>query len=119
MSLGLSVRLGCLVVFALGFPGISGVAQVQATEVDAENAMTIARRNNCLRCHAVDKRKKAPSYQEIAKKFNSKPDAEGRMLKHVTSFSTVKVDDKDEEHKEVQVKDDKELKNFVQWMLTR
>lgn len=90
-----------------------------AQEVDVENAMAIARKGSCLRCHAVDKRKKAPSYQEIGKKFSAKPDGEALLTKHVTGKNKVKVESSDEDHDPIPAKDEKEIKNFVRWVMTR
>jgi cytochrome c len=94
-------------------------APVLAEDVDVENAMAIARKGSCLRCHAVDKRKKAPSYQEIGKKFSAKPNGEALLTQHVTGKNMVKVENKDEDHDPIPAKDDKEVKNFVRWVMTR
>ncbi len=35
----------------------------------------LAQKNACLACHAVDKKLVGPAFQEVAKKYASKPDA--------------------------------------------
>jgi cytochrome c len=119
MSLLGCSRRGSRIAFASVFAVLAGVSELHAAEVDAENAMSVARRNNCLRCHAVEKRKKAPSYQEIGKKFGAKPDGEATLTKHVTGKNKVKVESSDEDHDPIPTKDEKEIKNFVRWVMTR
>ncbi len=90
-----------------------------ANAADAAAAETLARQNGCLKCHAVDKAKEAPSYKEIAAKYKGKPDAEDTLIKHITSAAKVKfADGHEEEHKVVKTKDPKELKNLVGWILS-
>lgn len=81
--------------------------------------MTTARRNGCLKCHAVDKRKKAPSYRDIASKYRDQPDGEALVMKHVMGTSTVKLAEGDEKHEPLDTKDTAELGNFVRWVLSR
>ncbi len=47
---------------------LAGLSPVQAA-VDDEAAKAIGKRNDCFKCHAVDKTKKGPSYKKIAAKF--------------------------------------------------
>ncbi len=104
---------------AAAFAALLPTAPAFAQEVDVENAMAIARKGSCLRCHAIDKRKKAPSYQEIGKKYSAKPDGEALLTKHVTGKNKVKIESSDEDHDPIPAKDDKEVKNFVRWVMTR
>lgn len=88
-----------------------------AQTVDADAAQTLARKGQCFRCHAIDKRKKAPAYKEIAQKYRGKPDAENKLLLHITGQSTVKVEDADEKHEAPPTKDPAELTNIIRWIL--
>ena len=56
-----------------------------AAGVDAEAAKALAKRNDCFKCHAVDKTKKGPSYQKIAAKFKGKADAESYIAGKIKS----------------------------------
>ena len=45
---------------------------VPAHAVDADAALALARQNNCLKCHAIDKDKDGPSYKKVAEKYKGK-----------------------------------------------
>ena len=91
--------------------------------VDADAALALARQNNCLKCHAVDKDKDGPSYKKVAEKFKGKPDAEAKLINHITSGEKAKFPDgHEEEHKIVKTsppKDMAQIKNLVQWILAQ
>lgn len=88
--------------------------------VDAAAAQALARKSDCLKCHAVDKTKKAPSYQKIAAKYKGKADAEAKLVDFVQKGAKVKLEDgTEEEHKVVQTKDAGEIKNIVGWILAQ
>ncbi len=94
--------------------------QVQALDVEAAKAL--ARQNNCLKCHAIDKEKDGPAYHAVAEKFKGKPNAEARLIEHITSGEKAKFPDgHEEEHKIVKTsppKDMEQIKNLVQWILS-
>jgi len=93
-------------------------ALAQAVNEDA--ATDLAKAGKCFRCHSVDKAKKAPSYKRIAAKYKGKADAEEKLLKHLSGTKSVKVEDGgDEEHEPPPAKDAADLKNLVNWILTR
>ena len=93
------------------------VAPAQA--VDEEAAENLAKANRCFKCHAIDKAKKAPPYKRIAQKYKGRADAEAALIKHLSGSQSVKVEDGgDEQHEPPPVKD-AELRNLVQWILTR
>ncbi|MBL8414611.1 MAG: c-type cytochrome [Propionivibrio sp.] len=88
--------------------------------VDDEAAKALGKRNDCFKCHAVDKAKKGPSYQKIAAKYKGKADAEEKLMKNLTTGPKVKLEDgTEEEHKIIDTKDPKELKNLIDWILSR
>ena len=69
-------------------------------EVDVEAAKALARQNNCLKCHAIDKDKDGPSYKSVAEKFKGKAGAEARLIDHIMSGEKAKFPDgHEEEHK--------------------
>lgn len=94
-----------------------------AQTVDAEAAKSLARQNNCFKCHAVDKDKDGPAYKKVAEKFKGKPDAETRLINHITSGEKAKFPDgHEEEHKIVKTsppKDMAQIKNLIDWILSQ
>ncbi len=97
-----------------------GFASSAFAAVDDEAAKATGKRNDCFKCHAVDKTKKGPSYQKIAAKFKGKPDAEEKIMKNITTGPKVKLEDgTEEDHKIIDTKDPKELKNLIDWILSR
>lgn len=101
------------------FFALAGLTPAQAA-VDADAAQALAKKNDCFKCHAVDKTKKGPALKKIAAKYKGKADGEDKVTKFVTSGQKVKLDDgKEEEHKIVDSKDPKQVKNLVQWILAQ
>lgn len=93
---------------------------VAADAVDEDAALALARREDCLKCHAVDKKKDGPSYKSVAAKYRDKPDAEEKLIKHLTTGPVVKTASGDEdEHRVPKTKDEKELRNIIRWILSR
>ena len=43
----------------------------------------LAKKNNCLACHAVDKKIVGPAYQDVAKKYAGQADAEATVAKNI------------------------------------
>jgi cytochrome c len=98
------------------------IACISATpaqaQVDEDAAVSLAKKGNCFKCHAVDKRKKAPSYKEIARKYSAKPSAEQDLYLHITGTPVVRIEDGDEPHSGPPTKDRKELDNLIRWILS-
>lgn len=90
---------------------------------DEEAAKALARQNKCLNCHSVDKDKDGPAYKKVAEKYKGKPNAEARLVEHVTTGEKAKFPDgHEEEHKIVKTSPPKDLaqvKNLVQWILAQ
>jgi cytochrome c len=98
--------------FALGFA-------VRAQAADEEAARALARQSNCFKCHAVEKKKEAPPWKEVAAKYKGKADAEAKLIHHITSGERVKFEDgHEEDHKIVASKDPAAIKNLVDWILS-
>jgi cytochrome c len=107
-------------VVALSMSASVAAADEAPVEIDAEAAETLARREDCLKCHGVEKSKEGPAFKKIAAKFKTKPDAAERVLKHIKSGDIVKLDNGDEEeHRIIKTTDEKELKNLIRWILSR
>ena len=90
-----------------------------ATAADETAALALAKKSKCLNCHAVDKKKDGPSYKETAAKYKGNPNAEAIITKHVTTNPTIKVDGKEEKHESLQTKSEADVRNVVQWILSR
>ena len=86
--------------------------------VDADAAQALLKKSDCLKCHAIDKKKDGPPYKEVAKKYKGKADAEDKLVKHITTSPMVEIDGKKEEHKSIKSKDAAELKNADQCILS-
>jgi len=88
--------------------------------VDADAASSLAKKSDCLKCHAVDKDKKASSFKSIAEKWKGKADAQAKVTESITKAPKVKMKDGTEEtHKVVASQDPAEIKNLVDWILSR
>jgi cytochrome c len=98
---------------------LAGLTPAQAA-VDEAAAQALAKKNDCFKCHAVDKTKKGPSYKKIAAKYQEKKLGEQDAIKQMTEGKKVKLEDgTEEDHKIIDTKDPKELKNLAQWILSR
>lgn len=100
---------------ALTTLGLSG----STLAMDEAAAESLARKSGCFKCHAIEKKKDGPPYKEIAAKWKGKADAEQKLTTHVTTAPKVKIEGKEEEHEQLKSKDPAEVKNVVQWILSR
>ena len=91
------------------FSTVVFVSSSAVAGVDADAAKALAKRNDCFKCHAIDKTKKGPSYKNIAAKFKGKAEGEEKLIKHFTAGET---------HMIIDTKDMKEMKNLAQWILS-
>jgi cytochrome c len=90
-----------------------------ASAADEEAAKALARQNNCFKCHGITKAKDGPSWTSVAEKFKGKPEAEERLIKHVTTGEMAKFPDGHEEHhKIINTKDMGQIKNLIDWILS-
>jgi cytochrome c len=94
-----------------------------AQAVNEEAAKTLARDNNCFKCHAVSKDKDGPAYKKVADKYRGKADAQDKLVHHITSGEKAKFPDGHEEaHKIVKTdppNDMAQIKNLVDWVLAQ
>lgn len=104
---------------AVGVVLVLLLAPLAARALDADAAQALVKKSDCLKCHAIDKKKDGPSYKETAAKYKGKPDAEQKLFTHVTTNPKVKVDGKEEEHTSLKTKDEAEIRNVIQWILSR
>jgi cytochrome c len=105
------------IVVALGAVVAMGASvAVRADDAAVESLM---KKSNCMKCHAVDKKKDGPPFKETAAKYKGKPDAEAKLYTHLTTNPKVKVDGKEEEHDNLKTKNDAEIKEVVKWILAK
>lgn len=98
---------------------LSLTAPVAADTVDPVEAESLAKKSNCFKCHHIDRKKESTPWREIARKYRGKPDAEEKLVRHVTLGEKVKFDDGHEEnHKIVKSRDPVQIKNLVGWILS-
>lgn len=105
-----SLVAASLCAFALSGP---------AHAADEAAALALAKKSDCLKCHSVDKKKDGPSYKEVAAKYKGKADAEAKLYTHLTTSPKVKIDGVEEEHTSLKTKNEAEVRNVVQWILSR
>lgn len=90
---------------------------------DADAAKSLARQNGCFKCHSAEKDKDGPAWNKVAAEFrkNGKTQAENeqRLITHITSGEKAKFPDgHEEEHKIIKTKDQAQIKNLIQWILS-
>ncbi len=109
---------GAVVGVALVLSTLAGPACAQGFDADA--AQALAKKNDCMKCHSIEKDKKAPSYKKIAAKYKGKPDGEEKAIKNITTGQKVKLEDgTEEDHKIINTKDPAAIKNIVNWILAQ
>jgi len=88
--------------------------------VDSIAAKKLARKESCLRCHDVVRKKEGPSYQAVAYKYKGKADAQAELVEHITSGHKVKLSDgHEEDHKVTKTKDPAQIANLIGWILAQ
>jgi cytochrome c len=86
---------------------------------DSSEAEQQLKANNCVKCHAVDRKKDGPAYRDVAAKFRTQPDAEKKVIYHITSGEMVKLPDGHEErHKKIKSNNEQQLQNLARWILS-
>ncbi len=99
--------------------GLVAAGPAAAQAIDAEAAQALAKRNDCFKCHAIDKTKKGPAYKRIASRLRTKPDAVEVIVEHITSGRMVELEDgAHEKHKVVDTTDPVALQNLARWILS-
>jgi cytochrome c len=102
---------------ALAAATLLAMFSVPAVAADAKAAEALARKENCLKCHSVDKKKDAPSFKDISASYKGKADAEAQLTAKLTKGMKVKAAGGEEDHKTVKANAD--TKNMIQWILSQ
>ncbi len=87
--------------------------------VDVGAAEALAKKSGCTKCHSVSAKKDGPSFKETAGKYKGKADGEQKLYTHLTTSPKVKIDGKEEMHESLKTKNDAEIKNVIQYILSR
>ena len=95
-----------------------GMAQAQPA-VDASAAEALLKKSGCTKCHSVSAKKEGPAFKETAAKYKGKADAEQKLHAHLTTNPKVKVDGKEELHDSLKTKNDVEVRNVIQYIMSR
>lgn len=66
-----------IAIIAIAIAAIASAASVSAQEA--------TQKPGCNTCHSLDKKKMGPSYQDIAKKFKGKADADKELMTKLTT----------------------------------
>lgn len=105
----------------LSFSASAFAEDAATVKVDSVAAKKLARKDSCLRCHHVSRKKEGPSYQSIAYKYRDKPEAADKLVKHITAGEDrVKLSDGHEElHKFDNKHDLGQIKNLINWILAQ
>jgi cytochrome c len=104
--------LALAAVFLAGSALIAGAADDAAAEA-------LMKKSGCFKCHSVDKKKDGPAYKEVAAKHKGKAGAEDELYKHLTTQPMVKIEGKEEKHAKLKTDDDAQVKNVIQYILSR
>lgn len=62
---------------------LTAIALIAFASTGAWANADLAKKNNCLACHAVDKKIVGPAYQDVAKKYAGQADAEATLAKSI------------------------------------
>lgn len=117
MKLSIPQKLMAFSVLGAAAAAFSGTSYA-AVDVDA--AMALAKKNDCMKCHAIDKDKKGASFKSIAAKWKGKGDAEAKLVDALTKAPKVKQKDgTEDDHKVIATKDMNEIKNLIGWILSQ
>ena len=108
-------------VTVLFFSAAALADEAAAVKVDAVAAKNLARKDHCLRCHAIGRKKEGPSYQAIAYKYKGQADAQEKLVRHITTGEDfVKLSDgHKEQHKFDKARDQEQIENLVRWILAQ
>lgn len=113
----MNIRAARTTLLALACGLLMGAPAARA--MDDKDVVNLMKKNNCMKCHAPEKKKDGPSYKELAEKFRGKDSAEADVRKHITTSSKVEIKGKKEEHEPLKTTDEAEIGAVVKWILSR
>ncbi len=115
----MKVNRQCMSILRLSIAATLVSLSANAMAVDAAAAQGLARQSGCFTCHAIDKNKVATSWTAIATKLKGDKDAQAKLIKHLTTGPKVKsLDGQEMDHPVIKTKDQDQIKNLVDWILS-
>ncbi|MFC5526134.1 c-type cytochrome [Rhodanobacter ginsengisoli] len=116
----MNISRSALAIIVTGIAIVAFLPASRAADMDA--AKTLARANNCFKCHAISRDKDGPGWKKVADKYKGNPDAEAKLIHHLTSGEMVKLADGSQVHHEIiktdPANDTAQIKNLVDWILS-
>jgi cytochrome c len=92
-------------------------ALVAAPAMAADSpGLALAKKSNCMACHAVDKKIVGPAYQDVAKKYAGQKDMEAKLVAKVKAGGKGVWGEIPMPPNSPAVKDD-DIKTLVKWVL--
>ena len=80
----------------------------------------LMRKSGCFKCHAVNKKKKGPSYKSLAEKYDIGDAAKiDELIIHITTGPEVEVEGKMEIHKKIKTDDPAVQRKVIEWVLSQ
>jgi len=110
-----SLRLALIAVGTAAFACIAPPAMA----VDGPAAEALVKKSNCMKCHSVSAKKEGPSFKETAAKYKGKSEGEQKIVTHLTTNPKIKVDGNEEEHVNLKTKNEADVQNVAQWILSQ
>ena len=101
---------------AVIFSAIVAAGVLSAGMARAQTVPEVAK-TQCGKCHELDKKKKGPSFQDSAKKYKGKADAEAKLTAMLSKGAKIKVDGQEEDHKTVKGGDAAVAGSIAKWIL--
>jgi len=93
-----------------------------ASAIDADAAILLARRNGCFRCHALDRVKTGPAFKSVADAYRDKyEDGLKREDSHLTAGDMFVLNGNVDVHRVLRTNppnDPAQLKNLIDWILS-
>lgn len=96
---------------------VAGMLAVPAAQANDPEALM--KRSGCFRCHAVSQQKVGPAYADVAAKYRGNPDAEQRIVIHITTSPKIRIEGEAQEHMALRNATDADARAVAQWILSR
>ena len=98
---------------------LSLAVATNAAALDAAAAEALMKKSGCFKCHSISQKKEGPPFKETAAKLKGKADAEKELYTHLTTNPKIKVEGREELHDSLKTKNEADIKNVIEWILSR
>ncbi len=78
----------------------------------------LARKNDCFKCHAVEREKDGPSWVSVAEKYREKAGAREKLYTHLTTAPIIDLKGDPEKHKQLKDLEPGQINALVDWILS-